>query len=41
MIFVFLEAHRLFRAEETLCDFYGAVTKPEEIKRYETVPRPE
>lgn len=37
----FLEAHRLFRAKETLRHFYDAVTKPEEIERYETAPRPE
>lgn len=36
----FLEAHRLLRAEDSLRHFYDAVTKPEEIQRYENAPRP-
>lgn len=37
----FLEEHKLYRAQDTLQEIYGRVEKTEDIKRYETAPRPE
>ncbi|MDR5657773.1 transcriptional regulator [Halodesulfurarchaeum sp. HSR-GB] len=37
----FLEEHKLLRAQDTLREIYDRVEKTEDIKRYETAPRPE
>ncbi len=37
----FLEEHKLLRAQETLREIYDRVEKTDDIKRYETAPRPE
>jgi len=37
----FLEEHKLLRAQDTLREIYDRVGKTEDIKRYETAPRPE
>ncbi|MDZ7730702.1 MAG: transcriptional regulator [Natrialbaceae archaeon] len=37
----FLEEHSLLRAQDTLKAIYDRVEKTDEIKRYETAPRPE
>lgn len=37
----FLEEHKLYRAQDTLREIYDRVEKTEDIKRYETAPRPE
>ncbi|MDS0301166.1 transcriptional regulator [Halogeometricum sp. S1BR25-6] len=37
----FLDEHGLLRAEETLQSVYERVEKTDQIKRYETAPRPE
>jgi len=37
----FLEEHNLLRAEETLQTIYERVEKTDDIKRYETAPRPD
>jgi len=38
---LFLEDHKLLRAEETLQAIYDRVEKTDEIERYEAAPRPE
>lgn len=37
----FLEGHKLLRAQDTLREIYDRVEKTEDIKRYETAPRPD
>ena len=37
----FLEEHQLHRAQDTLREIYDRVEKTDDIKRYETAPRPE
>ena len=37
----FLEEYKLLRAQDTLREIYDRVEKTEDIKRYETAPRPE
>jgi len=37
----FLEEHKLLRAQDTLREIYDRVEKTDDIKRYETAPRPE
>jgi len=37
----FLEEHKLLRAQDTLRAIYDRVEKTDDIKRYETAPRPE
>jgi DNA-binding transcriptional ArsR family regulator len=37
----FLEEHKLYRAQDTLREIYDRVEKTDDIKRYETAPRPE
>ncbi|WP_042661839.1 helix-turn-helix domain-containing protein [Haloferax sp. ATB1] len=37
----FLEEHKLLRAQDTLQEIYDRVEKTDDIKRYETAPRPE
>ncbi|WP_435197396.1 helix-turn-helix domain-containing protein [Natronomonas sp. EA1] len=37
----FLEEHKLLRAQVTLREIYDRVEKTDDIKRYETAPRPE
>ncbi|MCG1004752.1 MULTISPECIES: helix-turn-helix domain-containing protein [Halobacterium] len=37
----FLEEHKLLRPQDTLREIYDRVEKTEDIKRYETAPRPE
>ncbi|MFB6295668.1 MAG: helix-turn-helix domain-containing protein [Halobacteriales archaeon] len=37
----FLEEHKLLRAEDTLGEIYDRVEKTDEIRRYESAPRPE
>ncbi len=37
----FLEEHKLHRAQDTLREIYDRVEKTDDIKRYETAPRPE
>ncbi|AAV44708.1 unknown (plasmid) [Haloarcula marismortui ATCC 43049] len=37
----FLEDHKLLRAQDTLREIYDRVEKTDDIKRYETAPRPE
>jgi len=37
----FLEEHKLLRAQETLREIYDRVEKTDDIKRYETAPRPD
>ena len=37
----FLEEHKLLRAQGTLKEIYDRVEKTDDIKRYETAPRPE
>lgn len=37
----FLAEHKLLRAQETLREIYDRVEKTDDIKRYETAPRPE
>ena len=37
----FLEEHNLLRAQDTLREIYDRVEKTDDIKRYETAPRPE
>jgi len=37
----FLGEHKLLRAQNTLRAIYDRVEKPDDIKRYETAPRPE
>ncbi|WP_135306296.1 helix-turn-helix domain-containing protein [Haloarcula amylovorans] len=37
----FLDEHKLLRAQDTLREIYDRVEKTDDIKRYETAPRPE
>ena len=37
----FLEEHKLLRAQDTLREIYERVEKTDDIKRYETAPRPD
>ena len=37
----FLDEHKLIRAQDTLREIYDRVEKTEDIKRYETAPRPD
>ncbi|MDG5777049.1 helix-turn-helix domain-containing protein [Haloarculaceae archaeon H-GB2-1] len=37
----FLEEHKLLRAQDTLQEIYDQVEKTDDIKRYQTAPRPE
>ncbi|AKH98741.1 helix-turn-helix domain-containing protein [Halanaeroarchaeum sulfurireducens] len=37
----FLEEHKLLRAQDTLREIYARVDKTDDVKRYETAPRPE
>nr|WP_228546111.1 hypothetical protein [Halegenticoccus tardaugens] len=37
----FLAEHKLLRAQDTLREIYDRVEKTDDIKRYETAPRPE
>lgn len=37
----FLKEYKLLRAQDTLREIYDRVEKTEDIKRYETAPRPE
>jgi len=37
----FPEEHKLHRAQDTLREIYDRVEKTDDIKRYETAPRPE
>ncbi len=37
----FLEEHKLYRAQDTLREIYDRVEKTDDIRRYESAPRPE